>query len=81
MGAWTYYRCSQFGHLSKYCTWKVTPLLAYTQRPLAPTLVHSIILGKAEGESEVVIGTIPIPRFEASVIFIYLASVYFIKLD
>jgi hypothetical protein len=44
-------------------------------------LAYSIIPREAEGESEVVIGTIPILAFEASVLFIYLVSVYFIKLD
>jgi hypothetical protein len=39
------------------------------QKPLAPARVYVLIPGEPEGESEVVTATVPILRFEASVLF------------
>jgi hypothetical protein len=64
MATGTYYRCSQSKHFSKDCVGK-----RVAQKPLAPTRVYALVPGEPEGGSEVVIGTIPILGFEASVLF------------
>jgi hypothetical protein len=39
------------------------------QKPLAPARVYALVPGESEGGSKVVTGTVPILRFEASVLF------------
>jgi hypothetical protein len=39
------------------------------KKPLAPARVYALVLGALEGGSEVVTSTVPILRFEASVLF------------
>jgi hypothetical protein len=40
-----------------------------TQKPLAPARVYALVSGEFEGGSEMVTGTVPILKFEASVLF------------
>jgi hypothetical protein len=64
MATGTCYRCSQFGHFSKDCVSK-----GVGQKPLAPARVYALVPGEPEGGLEMVIGTVPILGFEASVLF------------
>jgi hypothetical protein len=64
MATGTCYRCGQFGHFSKDCVSK-----GAAQKPLVLARVYALVLGESEGGSEVVTGTIPIPGFEASILF------------
>ena len=64
MATRTCYCCGQFGHFNKDFVGK-----GAAQKPIAPARVYALVLGEPEGGLEVVIGTAPILRFEASVLF------------
>jgi hypothetical protein len=64
MATGTCYRCGQFGHFSKDCVSK-----GAAQKPLALARVYALVPGEPEGGSEVVIGTVPILGFKASILF------------
>jgi hypothetical protein len=59
----TYYRCGQFSHSSKDFVSK-----GGAQKPLALARVYALVSRESKGGSEVVIGTVPILEFEASVL-------------
>jgi hypothetical protein len=59
-----HYRCGQFGHFSKDCVGK-----GGEHKPLVSAQVYTLVPRELEGGLEVVIGTIPILGFEASVLF------------
>jgi hypothetical protein len=64
MATGTCYRCGQFGHFNNDCMGK-----GVAQKSLAPARVYALVLGKPEGGSKIVIGTVPILEFEAFVLF------------
>jgi hypothetical protein len=72
----TCFKCGQFGHFSKdYTAKNVAPLQGNVQKLLVLTRMYAL---GSEG-SEVVIGTIPITGFEASVLFEFEAIHSFIS--
>jgi hypothetical protein len=75
MATGTCYRCSQFGHFSRDCVSK-----GVAQKPFVPSRVYALVPGESEGGSEVVIGTVPILRFEALVLFDSGATHFFVSI-